>query len=286
MQNELTSVFEQLRKDLKLFVDLSLHESDDRWQEWFSSVDSEIEVRCWEKKGCKKTDCPSYMRPKSRCWLTAGTMCGGDIQGVFAKKYKSCAECSVYTDVVYRDELSDTYEHLIMLVYSLRTKQEELRHLATRDTLTGLYNRNYFNIVMAREIDRIARSGGHLAIIFIDIDNFKYINDTFGHLHGDGILRECAAILSRAVRASDLLVRLGGDEFIIAMPETDCEEKKPLLNRIESIISQWNSEYASSDYRISMSIGCSILEKGKDLETVIREADEKMYENKMSKRGG
>jgi diguanylate cyclase (GGDEF)-like protein len=284
MQSELNRVFEQLRNDLKLFVDLSFQESDDRWQAWYSSVESEIEVRCWEKKGCNKQDCPAHSKPKCRCWLVAGTMCGGEVQGVFAQKYKSCTECSVYTDAVYKDSLSETYEHLIVLVHSLRTKQEELRHLATRDTLTGLHNRNYFNIVMARELERINRHGGHLSIIFIDIDNFKYINDTYGHLHGDGVLRECAAILSRAMRSSDLLVRFGGDEFVIAMPETDCNEKAPLIDRIEKIISQWNSEYSSCDYRLSMSIGCSTLEKGKDLETVIGEADADMYRIKMSKR--
>lgn len=286
MKKGINDVFEQLRNDLKLFIDLALQEGDDRWQEWCSLVqnDRKIDVSCWEKKGCNKDDCPCYMNASCRCWLTVGTMCGGEVQGTFARKYISCMECSVYRDIVYRDSTSEAEEHLIIVVHTLRQKQLELKQVATRDMLTGLYNRNYFNIFMEKEIEKINRYGGSLAIVIIDIDNFKYINDTYGHLHGDGIIRECASIISRAARSSDHLVRFGGDEFVIVMIDADCTEKEALISRITRNISDWNNKYGSRDYQLSMSIGCSAYTKGSDLETVLGEADAEMYTNKRYKR--
>jgi diguanylate cyclase (GGDEF)-like protein len=283
-KTQLTTVFEQLRRDLNLFISLSLQESEETWEQWCSSIESEIKVNCFSIKGCTKKDCPVYGNSKCRCWLIAGTMCGGEVQGAFAKKYKSCMECSVYRDIVYKDSTSEVFEHLITVMHNMRTKQVELKALTTRDTLTGLYNRNYFNIIIEREIERINRHGGHLAVIMLDVDNFKHINDTYGHLHGDGVLRECASILNRVLRSSDYLVRLGGDEFIIIMPQADCIEKEPLIGRIMKTISGWNSEYASADYKLSLSIGCATFERGNDIETVMQEADDDMYENKKYKK--
>ena len=87
----------------------------------------------------------------------------------------------------------EIYEHLITLVHSLKTTQSKLVNLATKDMLTGLYNRNYFNEAMARETARAKRFGEQMSVLIIDVDGFKSFNDNFGHLHGDGILRECAS---------------------------------------------------------------------------------------------
>ncbi len=241
---------------------------------------SDVQVKCWERKSCNKKECPAYMNTYGRCWLIAGTMCGDKVQGKFAVKYKSCTECDVYQETVFKDPVSEIYEHLIALIHSLRSKQEELKTMATLDVLTGLHNRNYFEMVMPLEVEKVRRYGGKLSIAMIDIDKFKQINDTYGHLHGDGVLKECASILCRSIRSSDLLVRFGGDEFLIVMPETDCTEKDALIARINENISAWNSEYASSDYRLSLSIGCAVLEEGRCLAEVIKEADDRMYRNK------
>jgi diguanylate cyclase len=221
------------------------------------------------------------MKAEGRCWLIVGTMCGEEVQGKFALKYKNCTECDIYKDIVYSDPVSETYEHLFTLLHSVRTKEQELKALAIRDALTGLHNRHYFDIVMSRETGKVNRHGGKLSIVMIDINKFKMINDTYGHLHGDGILKEFAAILSRAARSSDILVRFGGDEFIIAMPETDCSERGPLIARINNHLAAWNDKFASNGYRLSFSIGCALFEKGKDLAAVIREADARMYEHKL-----
>ena len=158
-----------------------------------------------------------------------------------------------------------------------------MKTLATKDLLTGLYNRNYFDLVILKEAEKIKRHGGRLAIVLIDIDRFKYINDTYGHLHGDGVLRECAMMLNDAVRSSDTLVRFGGDEFLIVMHGADCSEKAPLIKRIDLLIRKWNQQFASNGYELSFSFGCSVLEKDKDITEAIEEADGLMYKNKSEK---
>ncbi len=200
--------------------------------------------------------------------------------GKFASKYKNCTECKVYQAAVLADPVGEVYEHLITLIYSLRDKQLELKTLALHDSLTGLYNRTYFDLMIKQEIKKAKRYGGRFSVSVIDIDNFKYINDTYGHLHGDGILREFALILKNSVRESDLLIRYGGDEFIIVSPETSTAENDGMIGRIKRNIHLWNKEYESENYSLSFSHGFAVFDKEKDLKQVLEEADAKMFRNK------
>jgi diguanylate cyclase (GGDEF)-like protein len=187
-------------------------------------------------------------------------------------------------DIIYRALISEIYDHLGLLVRNLKASQERLRKLATRDLLTGLYNRNFFNESIVRDIKKAERRHEKLSIIIIDIDNFKNINDTYGHLHGDGVLRECASILKGAVRKSDFLCRYGGDEFVIVTPMRTCLENEKLLSRVEESVREWNEAYGTFDYRLSLSIGCAVWEEGKDIIEVLSAADKIMYHNKRNKK--
>lgn len=273
-----------IAQDIRAFIELSIHEDDGKWEDWLKGVVKESQVRCWVQKGCHKTTCAAYENTDGRCWLIAGTMCGGSPQGEFALKYKNCTGCDVYQDAVYEDPVIEIYEHLITLVHNLKSKHDRMKTMATRDTLTGLFNRNYFGEVIEREMHRAIRYQERLSLMLIDLDNFKYINDTYGHLHGDGILREFAGILERSVRSSDLLCRYGGDEFIIVSPKNDCPQNDTLTGRINDNLQAWNETYASDDYRLSCSIGCTSFNKDKSLAEVIGEADRMMFEHKNSKR--
>lgn len=270
-----------LTHDLRLFIELSLQETDAAWEEWLRLILKEDEVKCWEKKNCSKKDCPAYFNTAVRCWLAAGTMCGGTPQGEFAVKYKSCTECDVYREIVFRDPVTETYEHVVTLIHSLRLTQDKLKIMAIRDPLTGVYNRNFFNEIIANEINRTKRYGEKFSIVIMDVDDFKQINDDYGHLIGDWILRECASILGKSIRSSDLLVRFGGDEFLVVTRETDSEECDALSSRVRKNLLGWNEEHANADYGLSVSIGCAMFEQGKDLMEVIKEADSRMYENKL-----
>ena len=288
-KKDLAGVFNSLRKDLRSFISLSLKESETSWEQWISRIKREVRVRCWEMKGCTKTDCPSYKNACGRCWLIAGTMCGGAPIGKFAAKYKSCTECAVYQAAVLSNPVDEVYEHLITLVYSLRDKQLELKSLALHDKLTGLFNRAYFDLVIKQETKKVKRYGGGFTVHIIDIDGFKHINDTYGHLHGDGILREFSLILKDSIRESDLLIRYGGDEFMIISHESKAghdsgPQDNGIIGRIRRNVSLWNREYGSEDYGLSFSHGWAAFNKEKDLKEVIGLADAKMYENKEQNR--
>lgn len=271
---------QQLTNDIRLFIELSLQETDAAWDEWMHLVIKEQETGCWEKNGCNKTDCPAYGNRLHRCWLTVGTLCGEKVQGEFAIKYKNCTECDAYKEAVFGDPVNEVYEHIITLVHSLKTTQDKLKSLAIKDTLTGAYNRNFFNVIIANEVERSKRYGDKFSIIMFDIDNFKNINDTFGHLHGDRLLRECASILQRSIRSSDFLVRYGGDEFIILTTEIGDDECDKLMSRVDKLIAGWNADPKNKEYSLSVSSGCALFEQGRELMDVINEADKKMYENK------
>lgn len=281
--HDLVAALRVVGRDIRRFIDLSLQEPEVSWQEWPDLLRQGPPLRCWERKGCVKKDCPAFGRDGGRCWLIAGTMCAGGPVGDFAVKYKSCTECDVYQESVFRDPVAEIYEHLITLVHSLKVAQERLKTMAIRDLLTGLYNRNYFHETICREMDKARRYGHRFSLLMIDVDNFKRINDDYGHLHGDGVLCECARILTEAVRSSDLLFRYGGDEFLILTPETDCRGDQALIARTHELVRAWNEEYGSPGYRLSLSIGCATWEEGKELRDVLDEADTLMYRDKAGK---
>jgi diguanylate cyclase (GGDEF)-like protein len=184
-------------------------------------------------------------------------------------------------ELLYASLIREVYDHLTLLIHTLKKSEERYKKLATRDLLTGLYNRNYFNETIVRDIKKAERKKERLSFILIDIDGFKKINDTFGHLHGDGVLQECAHILKKSVvRKSDFLCRYGGDEFIIITPEQDCAVNDKLLNRIEKHLDEWNNKYSSFDYRLSLSIGCAVWKPGDNFMETLHEADKRMYANK------
>ncbi|MDA8084435.1 MAG: GGDEF domain-containing protein [Nitrospiraceae bacterium] len=275
--NALNEILKHLAEDIRLFIELSLQESDASWDEWLDLVRKNVSVRCWERKDCHNISCPARNNYKERCWLVAGTMCGGKVQGEFALKYKSCTQCDVYVESVFGDPATEIYEHVLTLVHSFRTTQARLKTLATRDPLTGLYNRNYFNEIILNEIERTKRYGNSFSVVMLDIDNFKWINDNYGHIFGDKLLKDCAGILTDCVRAADILVRYGGDEFVIIIPEGERNKCTEVIQRLDSRIGEWNLRYANPDYSLSISSGCASYEQGREIMAVLKEADERMY---------
>jgi diguanylate cyclase (GGDEF)-like protein len=285
MGNEraLDRVLRQLADDIRLFIDLSLRETDASWDEWLRLVSRQAGVKCWERKRCNSPECPAYMLTDRRCWHVAGTMCGGTVKGEFALKYKSCTECEVYRDAVFSDPVTEIFEHVLTLVHSFRLTQDKLRAMATRDPMTGLYNRTFFNEILLNEVERTRRYGSAFSLVLLDIDNFKWINDTYGHIFGDKIIRDCATILTRSVRASDILVRYGGDEFLVVIPGDEDRECEEVMGRIKSMVDEWNLRHASPDYDLSLSAGCARYADGMEVMNVLKQADERMY---MDKRAG
>ncbi len=271
---------EKLIGDLRSFVELSLKESELSWSDWMDSIERKVTVKCWEENRCTKTFCPAHGNTCRRCWLIAGTLCGETIESAFSTKFRSCSDCHVYLSVVHTDPVSEMYEHVITLIHSLRVKQEELKYLAVRDATTGLHNRNFLEMVFPVEMEKVKRHGNRLVIIMIDVNDFKFVNDNFGHLFGDEILKACGTLLKKSVRSADTLVRYGGDEFMVITPLTEIGDDEALIRRIRDNVRSWNREWSGRNIRLSLSIGSSLYDGSRSITEVIAEADRKMYSDK------
>ena len=161
--------------------------------------------------------------------------------------------------------------------------QNELKEQAIRDPLTGVYNRRYFNEVIERELVRAKRYSHPIGFLMIDVDGFKRINDRFGHQMGDKILQAVADLLVAQVRETDLVVRYGGDEFLVMLIETN-GQAKTVKQRIQSAVAQRNKTNVLIPEPVTLSIGTAHWDpaSAEPIEHILAEADRQMYEQKRS----
>lgn len=162
----------------------------------------------------------------------------------------------------------------------------ELKRRATTDPLTGLPNRRAFQDVAERELVRLRRFGDQLAVLMLDIDHFKNVNDTLGHDAGDEVLRAVADRLSAGVRKTDFLARLGGEEFAVLMPKTDMDGAKVVASRLlASISSQPIMVADGAQLTVTATIGVSLARiEDKDINSALKRADLALYEGKAAGR--
>ena len=176
--------------------------------------------------------------------------------------------------------------HTTQAIERLRL-QQQLREQALLDPLTGIYNRRYFNEIVETELVRSKRYDHPIGFLMIDVDRFKEINDRFGHQMGDRVLKSVADLLSDQVRQSDIVVRYGGDEFLIMLIETDGETEE-VAERIRSAIAERNKTDEVIPFAVTLSIGAAhwVPESGTAIEQVLAEADRRMYAEKRSLHNG
>lgn len=125
--------------DVQVFLELSFQENDASLRNWIRETINKLESRCWKEKQCDETNCPAYNNECGRCWLIAGTMCGGKSQGRFSEKYGFCTDCEVYRNVIGEDKVRRLKEMVIALIHSLRIKQKELADASAKvKILSGL----------------------------------------------------------------------------------------------------------------------------------------------------
>jgi len=164
----------------------------------------------------------------------------------------------------------------------LRERTRDLAHQATIDGLTSLFNRRYFETRLEQEIQRQRRHFDELSLLMVDLDNFKDLNDTQGHLVGDRVLREVADILRRAVRIFDVCARYGGEEFVILMPGANASTALRIAERIRRQVEQHFASGLRSGSPVSptVSVGVSSAQPSTTRETLIAQADSALFQAK------
>ena len=160
---------------------------------------------------------------------------------------------------------------------SMRIVIDEARRIAGTDALTGLLNQPQFMICLEAESNRLKRTGRPLAVVFLDCDKFKQLNDTFGHQLGDRFLREAAASLSAAVRSYDYVARMGGDEFAILYSDLEFMHVEPVIERVLNRL-----KAIPCPVEIGWSVGVAFFEEVASAEFMIKAADKLMYQAKTS----
>ena len=163
--------------------------------------------------------------------------------------------------------------------------EDKLREMATTDELTGLLNRRAFLLALDAEIRRSARNGARLALALIDLDHFKSVNDRFGHAGGDEVLRSFAEIARATMRSSDLIGRLGGEEFAVLMPDTDPVESGIAGERLRDAMARRRIVLSSgAQATVTVSIGVARLTRDEERDRLLVRADEALYDAKDSGR--
>jgi len=178
-----------------------------------------------------------------------------------------------------------TARRILALEQSLRRMIEERRHMAMTDELTECYNRRFFMHQMRREIRRAVRLAGDLSLLVLDIDNFKHINDRFGHAAGDAVLVEFAKRIRHSLtRERDWSARTGGEEFAVVLPATDLTGAKTVAENLRLAVAAAPIKIAGQEIAVTVSIGVTAMRKppaeASTVESMLLRADDCLYQSK------
>jgi len=225
----------------------------------------------------------SRERRPYRTWSFAAVpmLAGSDTVGVLSATDKRDGSAFTKYDVLALRTFSVSAA-LALVSARNDTEVHRLAYAATVDSLTGLFNRPYVDARLHQEVERAKRSASSLTVLIADIDDFKTINDSYGHQVGDAVLKTVGAILRSAVRVFDVCARYGGDEFAIVMPSSDHSSASACAERIRERVAD---AYAREENvlrlpRLTVSIGAAVIQRGDAPADLIRRADQCLYQAK------
>jgi len=184
------------------------------------------------------------------------------------------------TDGPNVDRLIDEIDQLRGKVAQLQARVEQLDQLAHQDALINLPNRRGFMRALERFIDRASRYSEPSAMLYVDLDGLKMINDSFGHQAGDQALIQAADMLIGGVRKSDVVARIGGDEFGILLAHSDSEKAHEAAQRLVDVIAGRGFTHDGKQLPLSVAIGVTMISPGDSADEVIARADQEMYRRK------
>lgn len=216
------------------------------------------------------------------CWSAPVLNAQERVVGTFAFYFRRAPQdCSMQ---FYR-RLVEACQHLCGLALEREQTRRRIRQLAFYDALTGLPNRSLLQTRADQAIATVTREAEWLAVLFIDLDRFKHVNDSLGHSAGDDLLRQVAARIQSVLRESDIAGRQSGDEFVVVLPGCDANEVTLVAERLLQLLAEPFS-LAGTSLQVSGSIGIAMYPNdGRDMETLMGRADMAMYQAKSSGRG-
>ncbi|TCP98988.1 GGDEF domain-containing protein [Serpentinicella alkaliphila] len=163
----------------------------------------------------------------------------------------------------------------IFIIYLIKKYvKDTLEYLVNYDDLTGIFNRRFFNEYLLKEIEKFNRYPSKLSLVILDIDRFKNVNDTYGHDVGDIILKDLAKLVNSNIRKSDILARIGGEEFAIVLTNCDINDGFSFAEKIRNIVSQHNFHQVG---QITISLGVTQLHENDTTDTIYKRADNALY---------
>ena len=178
--------------------------------------------------------------------------------------------------VTKRIEVRRLREQLI----STTLQKQLIEQQSFTDPLTEIYNRRSFEQIADRFISHARRRKKPLTLMMIDVNKFKQINTLFGHLTGDLVLSEVASLLKISIRGSDVVVRYGGDEFVILLADAEATGASAVIERIDANLADWNRARNLPNFKLTLSLGFAEWQDGKTLDEMLDSADRRMYEQK------
>ena len=177
------------------------------------------------------------------------------------------------------------HRKLALTIRQLEESQRELREQANSDTLTGLPNRRFFDQVANKELSLMKRQKEYFAVLMLDIDHFKSVNDTHGHAAGDEVLVQVAHTLSKTIREEDMVARTGGEEFVVASPYTNRLAAIVLAERLRKAVEALEIQFEGNLIPVTISIGIALQpQDGDNIEEIMAAADERLYTAKQNGR--
>jgi len=214
---------------------------------------------------------------KQECWITYIKKLPEVDRVVKIKNHND--EVRIFTiNIDNYDDKDDFYVISLTDITELKEKSNLLEYQASHDSLTGLNNRNKFKDIFGKEIRRGFRYNNDLSLVLFDLDHFKQINDTHGHQIGDEVLKEISQVVIANVREHDTIVRWGGEEFLVLLPETDVEGALNVAEKIRAAIEC--KKVSSKELNITASFGVSMLKENDNEESFLSRVDEALYDAK------
>jgi diguanylate cyclase (GGDEF)-like protein/PAS domain S-box-containing protein len=239
----------------------------------------------WVKEGVfHRSDIHRIIRPDGSIrWVWGRTF---PVMNEAGEIYRTAAIAEDITDRKHaEEELKLANERLEAQMDEIQRLQSSLRDQVIRDPLTGLYNRRYLNETLDRELSRAQREGYPVSLVMVDIDSFKNVNDTYGHYAGDLVLVNLAELLTRQTRASDLVCRLGGDEFLLVFPNVTAQIAYERAEQYRLSFQGTPTVFNQLEIRATLSLGIAIFpDHGTASQDVLTAADRALYQAKANGR--